>query len=143
MQKQTCINSIEDLKREYTEQFDKLGNFPGEAKLHIEDDAEPFIDAPRKCPIHIKDELKLEIDNLATQGVIRKVGEHTDLCSSLEFSTKKDGSMRIMPRSTASQYQSEKMSPQNPYSGRTQPTVCESQGIQQTRCEGWLLGDTP
>ena len=95
MQKPTHINSIEDLKQEYPEQFDKLGNFPGEAKLHVKDDAEPFIDAPRKCPIHIKDELKHEIDNLVTQGVIRKVDEHTDWCSSLAFSTKKDGSMRI------------------------------------------------
>ena len=95
MLKQTLINSIEDLKQEYPEQFEKLGNFPGEANLHIKDDAEPFIDAPRKCPIHIKDELKLEIDNLVTHSVIRKVDQHTDWCSSLAFSTKKDGSMRL------------------------------------------------
>ena len=30
VQKQTSINSIEDLKQEYPEQFDKLGNFPGQ-----------------------------------------------------------------------------------------------------------------
>ena len=95
MQKPTHINSIEDLKNEYPEQFDKLGNFPGEAKLRVKDDAESFIDASRKWPIHIKDELKREIDNLVTQGVIRKVDEHTDWRSSLAFTTKKDGSMRI------------------------------------------------
>ena len=78
VQKQTSITSIEDLKQEYPEQFDKLGNFSREAKLHIKDDAEPFIDAPRKCPIHIKDELNLEIENLFTHGVIRKVDEHTN-----------------------------------------------------------------
>ena len=61
----------------------------------VKEDAEPFIDALRKCPIHVKDELKLEIDKLVTQGVIRKVDEHTDWCSSLAFSTKKDGSMCI------------------------------------------------
>ena len=95
MQKPTHINSVEDLKQEYPEQLDKLGNFPAEAKLHVKDDAEPFIDAPRKCPIHIKDKLNCEIDNLVAQGVIRKMDEHTDWCSSLAFSTKKDGSMRM------------------------------------------------
>ena len=29
------------------------------------------------------------------QGVIRKVSEHTDWCSSLAYSVKKDGSLRI------------------------------------------------
>ena len=81
MQKPTHINSVENLKQEYPEQFDKLGNFPGEAKLHVKDDAEPFIDVPRKCPIHIKDELKLVIGNLVIQGVIRKVDEHQSVCS--------------------------------------------------------------
>ena len=89
VQKQTCINSIGDLKQKYPEQFEKLGHFPGEAKVHINDDAEPFIDTPRKCPIHIKDELKLEIDSLVTQCVSRKVDEHTDWCSSLVFSIKR------------------------------------------------------
>ena len=32
---------------------------------------------------------------MTEQGVIRKVEEHTDWCSSLAFSTKKDGSIRI------------------------------------------------
>ena len=102
MQKQTSINSIVDLKQEYPEQFDKLGTFPREAKLHIKDDAEPFIDAPRKCPIHIKDELKLEIDNLVIQGVIRKVEEHTDWCSSLAFSTKNHTKSLLWKSSTHS-----------------------------------------
>lgn len=32
---------------------------------------------------------------MVEQGVIRKVEEHTDWCSSLTYSTKKDGSLRI------------------------------------------------
>ena len=136
------ILSIEDLKQEYPEQFDRLGNFPGEAKLHIKDDAEPFIDAPRKCPIHIKDELKLEIDNLVTQGVIRKMHEHTDWCSSLAFNTNKDGSMRICldPQHLNN---SLKRCPHKIPTVEEPNPVCESQGIRQTSCEGWVLGDTP
>ena len=32
---------------------------------------------------------------MVSQGVIRKLEEHTDWCSSLAFSTKKDGSIRV------------------------------------------------
>ena len=67
----------------YPQQFDKIGNFEGTARLHLKDDAEAFIDAPRKCSMHIKDKLKQEIENMVSQKVIRKVDEHTDWCSSL------------------------------------------------------------
>jgi len=89
------IHDIKDLVSLYPQQFDKIGNFKGTARLHLKDDAEAFIDAPRKCSVHIKDKLKQEIDNLVSQKVIRKVDEHTDWCSSLTFTTKKDGSIRI------------------------------------------------
>ena len=88
-------NSVQDLVKVYPEQFDKLGNFSGEAKLAVKHNVEPIIDAPRKCPIHITDQLKQEINEPVNQGVIRKVNEHIDRCSSLAFSTKNDGSMRI------------------------------------------------
>ena len=42
---QPVINNINDLKRAYP--LDTIGNFSGEAKLLLEDDAESFIDAPR------------------------------------------------------------------------------------------------
>ncbi|KAI0223565.1 hypothetical protein LSAT2_025262, partial [Lamellibrachia satsuma] len=50
---------------------------------------------PRKCSVHIKDKLKQEIDNMVSQKVIRKVDEHTDWCSSLTFTIKNDGYIRI------------------------------------------------
>lgn len=91
----SSISNIDQLKSEYPNQFDKIGNFSGKAQLILKPDAEPFIDAPRKCSIHIKEKLRNEIDNLIEQGVLRKVEEHTDWCSSMAFSTKKDGSLRI------------------------------------------------
>ena len=92
---QPVIHDINDLKRAYPQQFDTVGNFAGEAKLLLKDDAEAFIDAPRKCSIHMKDKLKQELQSIVSQGVIRKVDEHTDWCSSLAYSTKKDGSIRV------------------------------------------------
>ena len=89
------ITSVQDLKRRYPKQFDTIGNFEGPAKLLLKDGAEPFTDAPRKCSIHLKDKLRAELDKMEEQGIIRKVEEHTDWCSSLAFTTKKNGSLRI------------------------------------------------
>ena len=61
----------------------------------MKDDAETFIHAPRKCSIHMKDRLKQELQSMVSQGVIRKVDEHTDGCSSLAYITKKDDSTRV------------------------------------------------
>ena len=91
----TPIRSVADLMRLYPEQFDTIGNFPGKARLLLKDDEVPFIDAPRKCSINIKAKLKSELQKMVSQGIIRSVEELTDWCSSLAFSTKKDGSLRI------------------------------------------------
>ena len=92
---QPVIHDVNDLKRAYPQQFDTVGNFAGEAKLLLKCDAEAFIDAPRKSSIHMKEKLKQELQTMVTQGVIRKVDEHTDWCSSLAYSTKKNGSIRV------------------------------------------------
>ncbi len=89
------IRDINDLKSMYPQQFDKIRNFAATAKLHIKEDAEPFVDAPRKCSVHIKDKLKRELDSMVSQKVIRKVVEHTDWCLSLTFTTEKDGSICV------------------------------------------------
>ena len=91
---QPIIHDIHDLKRAYPQQFDTVGNFAGEAKHLLKDDAEAFIDASRRCSIHMKDKLKQELHNMVSQGVIRKVDEHTDWCSSLVYNAKKDGPIR-------------------------------------------------
>jgi len=52
------IKDVNDLVQEYPEQFDKIGNLQGKAKLLLKDGATPFIDAPHRCSIHIKDKLK-------------------------------------------------------------------------------------
>ena len=49
------ISNIDDLTQLYPHQFDTIGSFKGTAMLRLKDDAVPFIDAPRKCPLHIKD----------------------------------------------------------------------------------------
>ena len=72
------ISTSAELKAAYPDQFDKIGNFSGAVKLFLKEDAEPFIDPPRKCSIHIKDKLHAELNKMVEQDVIRKVEEHTD-----------------------------------------------------------------
>lgn len=91
------VNGIEDLQRLYPKQFDRLGDF-GEsftAHLVLKPDARPYIDPPRKFPIHKTEQIKAELKKMETTGVIRRVTEHTEWCSSLAFTTKTDGSLRV------------------------------------------------
>ena len=58
-------------------------------------DARSSIDAPRKCSIHLKATLQHELDTMENDGIIRKIEHHTDWCSSITTSVKKDGSLRV------------------------------------------------
>ena len=91
----TSISSINDLKTLYPEQFDTIGRFEGEAKIILKPDAEPYIDRPRKCNINLKPKIEAELKKMEELGVIKRVREHTDWCSSIVYSTKRDGSIRV------------------------------------------------
>ena len=91
----TNVTSIEDLKKQFPEQFDRIGSFEGKASLFLKRDARPSIDAPRKCSIHLKARLQQELDTMENDGIIRKIEHHTDWCSSITTSVKKDGSLRV------------------------------------------------
>ena len=89
------INGIESLKSAVPHSFDTIGNFKGEITLHLKEDAEPYIAAPRKCSVHMRDRIKDEFEKMEDQGIIRKVDEYTNWCSNVCFVTKKDGSLRV------------------------------------------------
>lgn len=91
----TPITSVAQLKAAYPKQFDRIGNFKVPAKLHLKDEAIPFIDPPRKTSIHLQPLIKAELQQMEKQGVIRRVTEHSDWCSSLVYVTKPDKSLRI------------------------------------------------
>ena len=79
----------------YPNQFDKVGSFKVKVSLHLEEGAEPTIDAPRKCSVHLKPKLEAEINKMEEQAIIRKVTHHTDWCSFSTTSLKQDGSLRV------------------------------------------------
>ena len=92
---QAPIKDVKDVMRLYPEQFDKIGKFDGEHHIVIDQEIPPVIHAPGKCPIHLKDELKNELDKMLVNDVIRKVTEPTDWVNSLTYSRKANGEIRI------------------------------------------------
>ena len=54
-----------------------------------------MIHAVRRCSIHLKDEVKAELDNMEELGVIERVTEPTDWVSSIVYSRKPSGKLRI------------------------------------------------
>ena len=91
----TQINATINLMQMYPDQFDKIGSMPSAIRLSVNKNIHPHIDAPRKTPIALKDFIKQELDNMVKNKIIRKVTEPTDWVSSLAYSHKKDGSLRI------------------------------------------------
>ncbi len=89
------ITSVSQLKAAYPNQFDRIGKFREPAKLYLKEDAVPFSDAPRKTSLSLKPKIKEELQRLEKDGIIKKVSEHTDWCSSLAYVTKADGSLRV------------------------------------------------
>ena len=79
----------------YPDRFTGIGRFPGEYHITLKEDAHSVVQPPRKYPIHIKDELKTELDRMESLDVISKVTEPTDWVSSLAFSRKDNGNLRV------------------------------------------------
>ena len=91
----TILKSVDELRSWFPDVFDGIGCFAGEEELHVQEGANPFIDPPRKCPIHIRDKIKAGLDNMEEFKIIRPVTKPTEWCSSLTYAVKKDGSLRL------------------------------------------------
>ena len=91
----TRINATKNLMQMYPDQFDKIGSIPGAVRLSVNKNIHPHIDVHRKTPIALRNYIKQELDNMVKNKIIRKVTEPTDWVSSLAYSHKKDGSLRI------------------------------------------------
>ena len=69
-----------------------LANLKGNTTSSL--DVPPVVHAPRKCPIHIKDDIKKELDEVINLEVIIPVSEPTDWVSSVAYSQKSNGRWR-------------------------------------------------
>ena len=77
------IASKSDLIDAYPDRFEGIGSFRGEFHITIDKSVPPVVHSPRRCPIHLKDEVKTELDKMEELGVITKVYAPTDWVSSI------------------------------------------------------------
>ena len=89
------LNSKEDLQRQYPDCFKGIGKFRETFHITLNPAVTPVVHEPRRCPIHIKDDVRNEIDQMVELGVIEKVEEPTDWVSSIVYSRKSNGKLRI------------------------------------------------
>ena len=89
------INPIIELTNSYPNQFDPIGYFKSDYHIVLKPDHHPMIHVPRKCPIHLRDEIEEELKTMESQGIIRKVSELTEWVSSIVYIRKKNGKLRL------------------------------------------------
>ena len=89
------LNSKEDLQRLYPDCFKGIGKFRETFHITLDPAVTPVVHAPRRCPILIKDDVRNEINQMVELGVIEKVEEPTDWVSSIVYSRKSNGKLRI------------------------------------------------
>jgi hypothetical protein len=89
------VTSVKELVQQYPDQFDQIGQFPGKYHIVLKEESHPVIHPPRKCSIHIREELKAELDDMEHQEVIQKVNEPTDWVNSIALSRRANGKLRI------------------------------------------------
>ena len=83
------------LGKSYPNRFEGIGNFDGQFHITTDRNVTPEVHAPRKCPIHMHDEIKSELENMESLGVIKRVTQPTDWVSSIVYSRKSSGQLRI------------------------------------------------
>ena len=83
------------LRKSYPNHFEGIGNFDGQFHITTDRNVTPEVHAPRKCPIHMRDEIKSELENMESLGVIKRVTQPTDWVSSIVYSRKSSGQLRI------------------------------------------------
>lgn len=87
---------LNDLKQKFSETFDgQVGLFEGEASLKVPPDAKPVQLSLRAVPQSIMPELKMELDKMQQEGIIRPCTETTEWVHNIVTVVKKDGPLRL------------------------------------------------
>ncbi len=90
------ISTSEQLIAEYPDRFKGLGKFKGEHHIVLDPSVPPRVHPPRKTPIHMRDKIKVELDEMEQLKVIAKVGdaEPTQWVNSMVWQHKPNGRLR-------------------------------------------------
>ena len=89
------IKDKDDLQLLYPDRFSGIGKFEGEYHIVSDPDVPPVVHTPRRSPIHIKDDIMKDLDEMVPLGVIKPVTEPTDWVSTVAYFQKSNGKWRI------------------------------------------------
>ena len=89
------LNTKEDLIKAYPDRFEGIGCFPGTYHITLRNDARPVVHAPQKCPIAMQPLVCEKLDEFLEQGIIVPVEEPMDWVTSLAYSWKANGKLRV------------------------------------------------
>ena len=91
------IVDSKSLTSRYPDRFCGQGKFPHTAKLQLKPDATPVVHAPRRCPVHLKNEIEQTLQDMEDKGIIEKIpqGQPTEWLSSLAYARKSSGKLRV------------------------------------------------
>lgn len=74
---------------------DSIGCMPGEYAIKVDETIEPVVHPPRPVPAPIREQVKVELQNLERKGIIAQVTEPTEWVNSMVCVRKKNGRIRI------------------------------------------------
>ena len=80
--------TMEDLKKLYTNSFDRLGSLKGEYNIRVDPTVKPATHARRKVPIESKEAIDKELDYLIEEDIIMEQVQPTPWVSSVTFPMK-------------------------------------------------------
>ena len=87
--------TVEDLKKLYSNSFDRLGSLKGEYNIRVDPTVKPAMHARRKVPIESKEAIDRELDYLIEEEIITEQVEPTPWVSSVTFPMKLNGEVRV------------------------------------------------
>ena len=93
----TLIKDKGDLVKRYPDCFDGVGKFQGQYHITVDPSVPPVVHAQRRVPLSLRDDIKDELDDMESRGIITKLkeGEPTAWVNSLVYRRKPNGKLRI------------------------------------------------
>jgi len=83
------------ISEQYSSLFEGIGNLGNPYHIKLKPSATPFsISTPRRVAIHLRDAVKIHLENLEKSQIIFKVTEPTAWCAPMVVVPKKDGKVR-------------------------------------------------
>ena len=92
---EACTAPTNDLIDAYPGRVEVIGSFRGEFHITIDKSVPPVVHSPHRCPIHLKDEVNIELDKMEVLGAITKVSAPTDWVSIIVYGRKSNNKLRI------------------------------------------------